>query len=181
MCTVLRLCAVRVWVPALCSDYGQKVHAHCAQTVFFFVFFFWKCGTSCSADERTRNQKKKKRAALCALLWRYQPSPGREGDWRHIHFCIFARVVCDDMLVGLVQHTAFNRAVSQHVDKSFIALIHYSVNVVRFLKQSAFVVFAKLLTWLARLCSTICSPYQSSEPASSQSLERVRSEWGVGA
>ena len=57
----------------------------------------------------------------------------------------FARVVCDDMLVGLVQHTAFNVAVSQQANKSFVALTRNSVNVVRFLKQSAFVVFGKLL------------------------------------
>ena len=32
------------------------------------------------------------------------------------------------MLVGLVQHTAFNIAVSQQTNKSFVALTHNSVN-----------------------------------------------------
>ena len=51
--TVLRLCAVRVWVPALCSGCGQKVHPHCAQTIFFRFFPAGRMQHPLS----TRNQK----------------------------------------------------------------------------------------------------------------------------
>ena len=53
---------------------------------------------------------------------------------------------CESMLVDLVQHTSFNIAISKQGNKSFVVLTHNSVNVVRFLKQSAFVVFVQLLT-----------------------------------